>query len=62
MPLAMYTLMHPGTKLSADDQAVLDRHFGAMAEGVEAVAAEPLVSGSEPQGSDPSSAHGEASR
>jgi len=62
MPLAMYTLMHPGTKLSADDQAVLDRYFGAIAEGTDAAAAEPPVYDSEPSGSDPSSAHGEASR
>ncbi len=44
MPLAMYTLMHPGTKLSADDQAVLDAYFGAMATA--ARPAEPTPAGS----------------
>jgi hypothetical protein len=50
MPLAMYTLMHPGTKLSADDQAVLDAYFGAMATGAWPAEPPPAVSGTDEGG------------
>jgi hypothetical protein len=52
MPLRMYTLMHPGTKLSVGDQAVLDAYFGAIAEGADTAAPAPAAPDSEPTGGD----------
>ena len=53
MPLAMYTLMHPGTKLSADDQAVLDAYFGAMATAPRPAESSPVGSGTAEEEVDP---------